>query len=550
MCTGHGFFVCRRDLMKDLASNQQSNSKNKPEGAAEWLISDVLSSNAVLFHDERNTAYIAYLGDGSKVDKIDSTAFKQWLHHYYWSKRQKPLPRDVDNQVINTLESHARFEGKRHDLGVRHVKNTQGLWYDLGDGSAVHVTPGSWQIVNNPPILFRHFQHQLPQVHPVKDEDATVEHLCNFINARDDDDCLLFIVNIVTAFIPGFPHPLLILHGPQGAGKTTPMRLMKKLIDPSAMQDSSLPSSIAEFIQIADHHAFLFFDNLSGLSVKMSDALARCSTGGGFSKRKLYTNDDDIVYQVQRPVALNGINQVAFKPDLLDRSILIELQRITQEARIPEEVFWEGFEDDKPRILGAIFNVLARALAIYPSINLEKAPRMADFTRWSCAITEAMGRPYEDFLGAYQRNIDRQNDEALNASPVAKALIAFMEDRGQPWEGTASELLTYLNKKGFDLNLTGSEFWPKDPSNLGKRLNDVHTNLSAIGIDVVHTRTNTGRFITITQVIDDPLDDEPEEQEESKDKSTEETPKSMPEQTKLIKSDGHGDSVTPVTPNS
>ena len=480
------------------SKNQTDGSAAKDGSAAGRLIKDIIRSGAILFHDERKVAYMAYNGNGSEIIRVGSGEFKEWLHHRYWTKNHQSLPRDTDTRVAHTLAAFAIYEGPLHPLDVRTVKNEQGLWYDLGDGHAVHITAEGWRIVSKPPILFRQFDHQQPQVHP--EPGGNINHLLNYINIRDDnlDDQLLFLVNLVATFIPGFPHPILILFGPQGAGKSTPMRLMKKIIDPSGMGISALPTNVPEFVQIADHHAFIAFDNLSSLSAKMSDALARASTGDGFSKRKLWTDDGDIIYYVQRPFAINGINQVVMKPDLLDRSILIELERIAPENRLLEEDYWQAFEHDRPQLLGGIFDVLAKAMAIYPTIELSEAPRMADFTKWGCAIAEAAGYSQQQFLNAYRRNISRQNEQAIEASPVARAVIVLMEDRDR-WEGTASELMTVLENKAFMLNLTDSRYWPKDPPRMGRMLNEVRTTLSLIGIRVDNRVENNTRIITITK---------------------------------------------------
>jgi len=346
---------------------------------------------------------------------------------------------------------------------------------------------------------------QKSQVEP--ERDGEVDHLRNYINVASDDDWLLFLVFVVAAFIPDFPHPLLILHGPQGAGKTTPMRVIKQLVDPSVIQGMPLPDRIPEFVQLADHHAFLFFDNLSNLPTKMSDALARASTGDSFSKRQLFTDSDDIVYHIQKTIALNGINQVITKADLLDRSILIKLERITPDMRMPEADFWSAFNHDKPQILGAIFDVLVKALALYPDIELDEAPRMADFTRWGCAIAEASGYGQENFLKAYRDNIARQNDEAIDASPVAKAVIGLMHDLEDTnvWQGTPEKLLGTLNRRLDTINSSSSPLWPKAPEWMTRRLNEAQTNLSAIGIYVEVERINGSRIITIT--INEPTAD-------------------------------------------
>ena len=490
-------------MSKSSKPNKNSKKKKDASSAAEWLIDAILKSEAVLFHDQRNVAYIAYHGNGTKVDRIESKDFKDWLHHYHWQHKQKPLPRDTDTRVIHTLASRAKYDEPQHSLSVRVAKNNDELWYDLNDGQAVKLTTEGWQIVKEPPIMFRRFSHQQPQVHPEKGGD--VHDLRPLINVSDenDDDWLLFLVNLIVAFLPSFPHPILILYGPQGAGKTTPMRIMKKVIDPSVLQGMLLPSKEVEFVQLADHHAFLFFDNLSGLSAKMSDALARASTGDGFSSRELYTNDDDFIRIIQRPIALNGINQVVVKPDLLDRAILIKLERIAEGLRVPEDEFWQVFESVKSGLLGAIFDVLAKAMAIYPNVELKETPRMADFTRWGCAIAEAAGYSQEQFLKAYRDNIKRLDYEAIEANPVARAVILLMrQSDDDQWQGTPAELLNELKDLLPELGLDEkNRYWPKDPVWMSRRLNEVQVNLGAIGLVIEHSITSDGRTITITKEL-------------------------------------------------
>jgi hypothetical protein len=51
------------------------------------------------------------------------------------------------------------------------------------------------------------------------------------------------------------------------------------------------------------------------------------------SKRQLYTDDDDVLYQFIRCIGLNGITLVANKADILDRAIIAELLRIDKRKR-------------------------------------------------------------------------------------------------------------------------------------------------------------------------------------------------------------------------
>lgn len=82
-----------------------------------------------------------------------------------------------------------------------------------------------------------------------------------------------------------------------------------------------------------------------------------------------------------------------------------------------------------PLILGNIFDILSKAIKIYPNVKLNKLPRMADFSHWGYAIAQALGDLGETFLDEYKCNYNKQNIEAINSDIVATLLIAFMKEK-------------------------------------------------------------------------------------------------------------------------
>lgn len=490
--------------------NTKNRSKAEPEKPTDdrvppvqAMLQAIEASDAVLFHDQYHDTYIAYHGNGSEVAKINSKLSRLWLNRYAYINLKFVPTADTINRVLQTLSAQAHFEGNQHALGVRAVRNTDGLWYDLG-GRAVHITENGWKVTETVPLVFRRFPHQKNQVTPVSGGDLNL--LLKYINITNESDRLLFLVYVVAAFIPDYPHPLLILHGAQGAGKTTPMKVMKELIDPSELGGLSAPKNIEGFVQTISHHSFMFYDNLSKMQEWFSDALARAATGDSFSKRELYTDDDDVIYRFQKTVALNGINQVVYKSDLLDRSILLNLERISPENRKEAQVFWLEFEADRPLILGAIFDTLANALALYPNIRLDRLPRMADFARWGYAIAEASGVSGDAFIKAYSRNIVVQHDEAIEANPVAQTIMEFMRDC-DAWSGTPAELYNVLSIIAFKLQISQNRGWPKDAARLGRMLTSIAPNLLAKGIELERSR-GKDRLITLNKstVVTDETD--------------------------------------------
>jgi len=169
------------------------------------------------------------------------------------------------------------------------------------------------------------------------------------------------------------------------------------------------------------------------------------------------------------------------------------LDRIDAKQRRTEAELWREFEQDRPYILGAIFDVLSDALKIYPTIELPALPRMADFAQWGYAISEAIKADNgKKFLKAYYQNIAGAVEEAVIGDIVGAAIAEFMDNR-ESWEGTATELLESLNELP-SVNVK-ERAWPKRPHTLTRRLNKIKAALDDYGITVEFDRTDERRII-------------------------------------------------------
>jgi hypothetical protein len=59
-----------------------------------------------------------------------------------------------------------------------------------------------------------------------------------------------------------------------------------------------------------------------------------------------------VVYEYKRCLGFNGINLVLTEPDALDRSVIIEQDRIKPKNRVPEEQILSKFYELRPKLLG------------------------------------------------------------------------------------------------------------------------------------------------------------------------------------------------------
>jgi hypothetical protein len=477
---------------------EEEAKEEKGSSIAKQIIEMILEQEPELMHDDIGMTFMRIrIGDHFETHPTNSVHIKRWVAREFWNLAGKPAKPEYIKQALEVISSMAMFDGEKKAMANRIAESDSAFWYDLCDAkwNAVRIDGSGWKIVANPPPIFRHHKHQLPQVFPAGGD---ISRLLEFVNISDGPQRLLLQVYLVTCFIPNIPHPIPVLYGSQGSAKSTFMRVLRRIIDPSSVELLALPTQSEQLVQQLSHHCAPYYDNVTTLPEWLSDALCRAVTGEGYSKRELYSDDEDVIYTFRCCVGLNGINIAAQKPDLLDRSILFNLERIPPEKRQAERAFWERFEEARPAILGGVFDTLAKAITIRQNIKVDELPRMADFTLWGCAVAEALGYSQEEFLAAYRSNINRQNEEAINEHPVATTVCVFMEGRNS-WQGTSTELLSALETIAESLKINiKHNLWPKGPQVLSRRLNEVKTNLDAVGISI-GTGRGTARKISIVR---------------------------------------------------
>ncbi len=444
-----------------------------------------------LFHDTSGAPMARLqLLDHHEVWPLKSKSFSTWLRRQHYLENQKAPGSNAVASALGVLEGIARFDGPSRELHNRVARIDDAIYYDLADAAwgCVRVTGRSWELVPDQPPFFRRHAHQQAQVEPVAGGDPWL--LFDFLNVRAEDR-LLLLVWIVAALVPDIPHPIVDFYGEKGAGKSVGQRVIRRLLDPSSIESLSFPTDRNELVQQLSHHYAPVYDNVDGLSPGVSDILCRAVTGEGFSKRELYSDDDDVIYSYRRVLMLNGINVVAQRADLLDRTILIGLERIDRERRKDEQRFWTSFEAARPLIFGGMLDALVGALRVVDSLQFDQLERMADFTRYGAAIATALGRDPGEFIDSYRANLGQQNREAVEAHVVGRAIVALMQERDN-WSGSPSQLLAALEDIGtstglFKRSVSGRidiKGWPGAPHILTRRLNEIRSNLREIGLSI------------------------------------------------------------------
>lgn len=481
---------------KKAKSRQKADSNSQSTQASRLM---ALAEDVELFHtvDGEGFATIS-VNSHKETFPLRSGDFRNWLRYQYWhEERSVPSSQSVQD-VIHGLGGKAAFEGETRAVSLRIAESGGNLYLDLANDrwQCVEITKDGWNVVDNSPVKFRRTRGTMP--FPVPERGGDIDELRRFANVNDEDWSLL-LAWLVAAFRPNKPFPVLVLHGEQGSGKSTTAKVLRLLSDPNKSPLRSSPKDERDLMIAANNSWVISLDNLSSMSVTLSDALCRLSTGGGFSTRELFSDGDEILMSLMRPIILNGIDEVISRSDLLDRSILLHLPRLSQ--RFDETTFWSEFEAARPRLLGSLLDAVSVALseidAVTKTVRAEKMelPRLADFTLWGMAAEAGLGSAQGQFLDRYRGNREAVHDLVLDCDPFAEAITNFMDGRiADSWKGTASELLELLSRPSTSSNpLHRMKGFPMNPKSVGRRLQLLTPNLREKGIECVppdrnHTR--------------------------------------------------------------
>ncbi len=442
-----------------------------------------LAEDFDLFHSADHTEYASVLLSGHfETWALRSTAIRRLLIKRFFEAYDKPPGVQAQQDAIAVLEAKAAFDGPELSVSTRVAEQAGVIFVDLvdPDWQCAEITAQGWQILKRAPVKF--IRSKGMEALPLPVRGGSLEELRGLINFPDDHAFILCCAFLIASVRPKGPFPLLTFVGEQGSAKTSAARMIRQLIDPSLAPLRTMPRCERDLLISASHSWVLGFDNLSGLPAWLSDALCRLATGSAFATRQLYSDDEERIFVSVRPAVLNGIEDVATRPDLLDRSLVLTLQAIPEDQRMTAEEMEQAFQAKRPRLLGAIFDAVSCGLRNHSSVRLEKLPRMADFAQWVVAAEPAL--PWEPgaFLEAYAGNRAESVQVALDADPVATAVQAFLRKVGR-FEGTATELLEELSSRASEREVK-SRSWPRNARSLSGRLRRAAAGLRSVGIDV------------------------------------------------------------------
>lgn len=459
-----------------------------------------ISSDCQFWHSDEDIAYADLLVDGiMHTYPVRSKNFKTWLAQQCWERHGKGINSEAMSATLNVLDAKG-ISGPERAVYLRSGADEDGgIYLDLGNDrwEIIKIDRNGWRVIQSQdcPIRFTRPSSQLPIPYPIHGD---ISQLWEFLKIGDKYKPLL-IAWLLSCLVPWGDKPIVILTGSKGAGKTTTGEILKAIIDPGKAGLLPKIGDARNLAAAARNRWLLIFDNLSSLSIEDQDNLCRTATGAGFSHRQLFTDLDETFVEYRRPQILTSVEFIPTKSDLLDRSILIGVDRLSEDQRIPKSDLEEKFAAAAPAILGGLLDLLVTGLRNLDTVT-GPLPRMTDYAR----LAIAAGIP--KFQQQYLENIETAEEAAIEASPVAAAIRDLIAQHGGHWQGSATSLLAAIREMGGDDPVLRK----MTARSLGKKLaGTLAADLAAIGIDIDSYR-DTGRKRERQWIFSARLPDQPQ----------------------------------------
>lgn len=378
--------------------------------------------------------------------------------------------------AMTVLEGVAA-DAEPQQLHIRVARHEERIIVDLAtpEGRCVSIGPDGWRREASSPVLFRRSGAMKPLPEPISDGDGLAK-LQDLLNTGEEGFHLL-VAWLVACFIPDLPHPILTFRGEQGTGKSYAAKMVIGIVDPSGAPKRTAPRDIKAWATQAFNSWALCLDNVSIIPDWLSDALCRAVTGDGIVDRALYTDDDVVVLEFRRVLAMTTIDAGALAGDLAERLVTIELHTIPDAKRREENEMDAAYAEAHASILASLFDLLASVLKVLPDVVLTERPRMADFARVLAAVDQVQDW---NTMESYRASARDAVADVLDGEPFAQAVVALVDKSGP-------DGLTLTTQQILDSVETPDKppkKWPKDSTRAGGQLKRLAPALRTIGIEV------------------------------------------------------------------
>jgi len=499
------------EALKEFTTEPTGETEEGTTGRANIKVDEVINSitDTVSYFKASATEGYATLPNGIHVS-IDSDTFEDYILSIAYSQEPRfyigptqihSVKRYLNFEVISntTYQTKQVFKRVGHD-----ESNNVWILVDINPIRYIKITTGAITEETECPIIIvlNDRSKALPRLSAKSD----LSLVNKYVNVERNQLPLLHTF-IVECFVANGQFSILQLLGQEQTGKSTLIKILHKLIDPSENMNVSITDEWSFYLMANQTH-LVDYDNLEKDNMQkwVSSALSRIATGTAYVKRKLHTNSGTVSLATANPQIIASIEQVIDKSDVLSRSFVINTPIMESKNYLLDSEFWDAFDNDYPAIFTGLVKAIQHVLKNKDQADRKNLERMSE--------SHLIGRTLESFEGlnwgmtyddSLSNNKEVVAETIIDEKPVAQWLKLYIESNNvRELELTPTQWLEKMHKDKADYGIDPTELQliqqslPRTSRTLGSRFSQVQKPLQRFGIHLTFRRTGSARYWKIT----------------------------------------------------
>ena len=458
-----------------------------------------MGKHSHLFHDVNDNRFIVVEINGVKQTyNLRSGECKEYLIRLIYLTTGSGVSDRVIKETQNALSSVAKFDGPMEETGIRVINKENYTLLDTCNdkGQIMKIDETGINYVNDSPIHLLKMKGMTPFPEYINNDTYNIEDI-NLLRKYlpDSEEIFSLIFGWICCSLAGTETlPIAVLQGSEGCGKSTLTRICRSFVDPSSTPLRSPNGGLENLINDAENSYGTALDNISSIDLKLSNMLSKFSTGIGFTKRQLQTDNGIHLINLKRPIIINGITYLGTQPDFISRCFIVDLPTMPPSKRISNRAFWSDFEKDRKAIFRAFLNAIVSGYQHKDDVIVEYKTRLLGETEWIAACERNLGME-GNFEKAYKANHERANQNNIDSCPIGNAIQILMSTRRQ-YTGTTADLLRTLTDIT-DPSQTHSREWPKALKTLFTMIDKIKSSLEKTGINITKEKNGDREYVIV-----------------------------------------------------